>query len=111
MARSRSECPSCSAPLGYRTVDIGLFPPRVSCPGCQTSLSGINLLRLPSNLFLTVSIALGLVVGISIGALVTVLSNDLDFKYRFMLVAIAAVAVVVITLVRTSFFRRREDSD
>ena len=111
MVRSKSECPSCSAPMDYRSVDIGLFPPRISCPRCQTTLSGISLLRLPSNLFLTVSIALGLAVGISIGALVTVLSNDLDFKYRFILVAVAVIAVVVITLFRTSFFPRRKDSD
>ena len=110
MARSRSVCPSCSAPIDYRSVDIGLFPPRISCPRCQTTLAGISLLRLPSNLFLTVSIALGLAVGVSIGALVTVLSRDLDFKYRFILVAVAAVAVVAITLFRTFFSPRRKDS-
>ena len=111
MSGPQAQCPTCSELISFRRVAFSLVPPRVDCPKCGTSLVGFKFVRLPPIPFLVGSLALGLVVGIAFGAVITLLSRDWPYSYRFILLGVAlAAGALVVGLNRKVLFRDKSRS-
>ncbi len=96
MASAEKSCPHCGAPISYRKVSLGVFPPRVTCPSCGRSVGSVRLGGLPPYPFLVAALALGLVVGILFGAAITLLSQEWSYTARFSLLGGALVGGAIV---------------